>query len=386
MVAVAFQPVREWAQRLANRLVFGRRATPYEALSEFAGRMGGAYAAEDVLPRMARVLAEGTGADPAVVWLKAGPELVPGAYWPADTRPPARVACHNGEAPAITGANRVAPVSYHGETLGALSVSKRPGEALTPVEGKLMSDLAAQAGLVLHNLGLTEQLRARLAELQASRLRIVTAADDQRRRIERDIHDGAHQQLLTIAAKLAMAESVAGQDEERERALVAQLRTETRGALETLRELARGIYPPLLADQGLPAAIRAQADKAPGPVEVSTDGIGRYPAEIETALYFCCVEALHNAARHAPGSAVRISLADTGHGLEFEVTDNGPGFDPAAVTASGLRTMNDRLAALGGSCKVDSSPSRGTTVTGRIGLADQMAGTAGAMPLNARMG
>src|SRR6185312_2840664 len=115
--------------------------TPYEALSEFAGRMGGAYAAEDVLPRMARVLAEGTGADPAVVWLKAGPELVPGAYWPADTRPPARVACHNGEAPAITGANRVAPVSYHGETLGALSVSKRPGEALTPVEGKLMSDL-----------------------------------------------------------------------------------------------------------------------------------------------------------------------------------------------------------------------------------------------------
>ena len=228
-------------------------------------------------------------------------------------------------------------MDYQGETLGALSVAKRPGETLTPVEGKLMSDLAAQAGLVLHNIGLTEQLRARLAELQASRLRIVTAQDEQRRRIERDIHDGAQQQLLAIADTLAVAQSLAGQDEERERALVARLKAETSGALETLRELARGIYPPLLADQGLPAAIRAQAGKAPGPVEVSTDGVGRYPPEIETAIYFCCVEALQNAARHAPGSAVRISLADTGHGRKFEVTDDGPGFDPAATT-SGIGT------------------------------------------------
>jgi signal transduction histidine kinase len=385
VVAVAFQPVRERMQRLANRLVFGRRATPYEALSEFAGRMGGTYAAADVLPRMARVLAEGTGADRAVVWLKDGGELAAGAYWPTEGEPPARVGFVGGGTPAIIGANRVTLVYHQGEALGALSLAKRPGENLTPVEGKLMSDLAAQAGLLLHNIGLTEQLRVRLAELQASRLRIVAAADDQRRRIERDIHDGAQQQLLTIASTLVLAESVAGQDEERERALVAQLRAETSGALETLRELARGIYPPLLADQGLPAAVRAQAGKAPGPVEIRTDGLGRYPAEIETAIYFCCMEALHNAARHAPGSAVRISLADTGHGPEFEVTDNGPGFDPAAVAASGLRNMSDRLAALGGSCQVDSSPSRGTTITGRIGLDDQMAGNAGAVPLTGRM-
>ena len=386
VVAVAFQPVRERMQRLANRLVFGKRATPYEALSEFAGRMGGTFAAADVLPRMARILAEGTGADRAVVWLKDGAELAAGAYWPTEGEPPARVGFAGGATPAITGANRVTLVYHQGEALGALSLAKRPGENLTPVEGKLMSDLAAQAGLLLHNIGLTEQLRVRLAELQASRLRIVAAADDQRRRIERDIHDGAQQQLLTIASTLALAESVAGQDEERERALVAQLRAETSGALETLRELARGIYPPLLADQGLPAAVRAQAGKAPGPVEVRTDGIARYPTEVETAVYFCCVEALHNAARHAPGSAVRISLADTGHGPEFEVTDDGPGFDPAAVAASGLRNMSDRLAALGGSCHVDSSPGRGTTITGRIGLAGQMAANAGAVPLTGRMG
>jgi signal transduction histidine kinase len=396
VVAVAFQPVRERVQRLANRLVFGQRATPYEALSEFVGRMGGTYAADDVLPRMARVLAEGTGASRAVVWLKTGPELMAGASWPADTGPTPRVAMAGGQPPAIAGATRVALVDYQGETLGALTVARRPGETLTPVEAKLMSDLASQAGLVLHNIGLTGQLHARLADLQASRLRIVTAQDEQRRRIERDIHDGAQQQLLAIADTLAVAQSLAGRDQERERALVAQLKAETSGALETLRGLARGIYPPLLADQGLAAAVRAQAGKAPGLVEVSTHGVGRYPPEIETAIYFCCVEALQNAARHAPGSAVQVGLAGSGAGVEFTIADDGPGFDSAAATnGTGLRNMSDRLAALGGSCQVDSSPGRGTTVAGRIGTGAPVAGNssdapaagnAGDVPVAGRMG
>ena len=396
VVAVAFQPVRERVQRLANRLVFGKRATPYEALSEFAGRMGGTYATEDALPRMAQVLAEGTGAARAVVWLKDGTELATGACWPAGGAPPGRVGFAADAPPIITGTDRVALVYHQGEALGALSVTKRPGENLTPVEDKLMSDLAAQAGLLLHNIGLTGQLRARLAELQASRLRIVAAQDEQRRRIERDIHDGAQQQLLAIGAKLALTESVAGQDTERERALVAQLKAETSGALETLRELARGIYPPLLADQGLAAAVSAQAGKAPGPVEVDADGVGRYPVELETAIYFCCVEALQNAAKHAPGSAVRVSLAEDDGQVVFSVTDDGPGFVPATAPAgTGLRNMGDRLAALGGSCQVDSSPGRGTTIGGRIGIGAPVAanssdappaGNAAALPLAGRMG
>jgi signal transduction histidine kinase len=387
VVAVAFQPVRERVQRLANRLVFGKRATPYEALSEFAGRMGGTYATEDALPRMAQVLAEGTGGARAAVWLKDGAELAAGACWPADVAPPGPVGFAGSAVPAIAGTDRVALVYHQGEALGALSVAKRPGESLTPVEDKLMSDLAAQAGLLLHNIGLTRQLRARLAELQASRLRIVTAQDEQRRRIERDIHDGAQQQLLAIGAKLALTESVAGQDTERERALIAQLKAETSGALEALRELARGIYPPLLADQGLAAAVRAHAGKAPGPVEVSTDGVGRYRPEIETAIYFCCVEALQNAARHAPASAVRVSLAEDGGQVVFSVTDDGPGFDPATAPAgSGLPNMSDRLAALGGSCQVDSSPGRGTTIAGRVRLGAPPAANAGAVPLAGRMG
>jgi signal transduction histidine kinase len=396
VVAVAFQPVRERAQRLANRLVFGQRATPYEALSEFAGRMGGTYATEDALPRMAQVLAEGTGAARTVVWLKDGAELAVGACWPADAAPPGRVGFAGGAAPTITGTNRVALVYHQGEALGALSVAKRPGENLTPVEDKLMSDLAAQAGLLLHNIGLTQQLRARLAELQASRLRIVAAADDQRRRIEHDIHDGAQQQLLAIGATLALAETVAGQDEERERALVAQLKAETSGALETLRELARGIYPPLLADQGLAAAVSAHASKAPGQVEVDAVGVGRYPADLETAIYFCCVEALQNAARHAPGSAIRVSLAEDEGQVVFSVTDDGPGFVPATPPAgTGLRNMGDRLAALGGSCQIDSSPGVGTTIAGRIGLGAPRprdtgeappTGNGGAVPLAGHMG
>jgi signal transduction histidine kinase len=396
VVAVAFQPVRERAQRLANRLVFGQRATPYEALSEFAGRMGGTYATEDALPRMAQVLAEGTGAARTVVWLKDGAELAVGACWPADAAPPGRVGFAGGAAPTITGTNRVALVYHQGEALGALSVAKRPGENLTPVEDKLMSDLAAQAGLLLHNIGLTQQLRARLAELQASRLRIVAAADDQRRRIEHDIHDGAQQQLLAIGATLALAETVAGQDEERERALVAQLKAETSGALETLRELARGIYPPLLADQGLAAAVSAHASKAPGQVEVDAVGVGRYPADLETAIYFCCVEALQNAARHAPGSAIQVSLAEDEGQVVFSVTDDGPGFVPATPPAgTGLRNMGDRLAALGGSCQIDSSPGVGTTIAGRIGLGAPRprdtgeappTGNGGAVPLAGHMG
>jgi signal transduction histidine kinase len=379
VVAVAFQPVRERAQRLANRLVFGKRATPYEALSEFTGRMGAAYAPDDVLPRMALALAEGTGATRADVWLTTGSQLRAAASWPTGAGPPEPVAVAGGGPPAIAGADRVTLVRYQGETLGALSVAKRPGETLSAVEGRLMADLGAQAGLVMHNLGLTEQLQARLVELRASRLRIVTAQDDQRRRIERDIHDGAQQQLLGIASALALAGSVAGRDDQRERALIARLRAETSGALATLRDLARGIYPPLLAEQGLAAALQAQAAKAPAPVAVSTDGIGRYPAEIETAIYFCCVEALQNAARHAPGSPIRVSLADTGHGPEFEVADDGPGFDPAAATGSGLRNMDDRLAALGGSCWVDSSPGRGTTVAGRVVIPGAVPLTGGAV-------
>src|SRR5215831_8420233 len=367
VVAIAFQPVRAWVQRLANRLVYGRRATPYQVLADFAGRMAGAYAAEDLLPRMARILAEGTGATRADVWLKTGDTFQDGAAWPAGapSLPPARATA--ADVPAYAAADRILPVRHEGEVLGALSVSKRPGESLTPTEDHLLADLAAQVGLVLKNAGLREQLLARLEEIRASRQRLVAAQDEERRRIERNIHDGAQQQLVALAIKLSITESMIGTDTDGERELLAELRQDAAGAVEELRDLARGIYPPLLAGEGLVTALQAQARKAPIPTSVTADGVGRYPQDLEAAVYFCVLEALQNVAKYARATRAEVRLAASGHHLTFEVTDDGAGFDPESRGyGTGLQGMADRLHAHGGSLDVRSSPGAGTTILGRL--------------------
>jgi signal transduction histidine kinase len=367
VVAIAFQPVRAWVQRLANRLVYGRRATPYQVLADFAGRMAGAYAAEDLLPRMARILAEGTGAARADVWLKSGEVFYDGAAWPAGAPPlpPARATAAG--VPAYAAADRILPVRYQGEVLGALSVSKRPGESLTPTEDRLLADLAGQVGLVLKNAGLREQLLARLEEIRASRLRLVAAQDSERRRIERNIHDGAQQQLVALAIKLSITESMIGTDTDGEREMLAELRQDAAGAVEDLRDLARGIYPPLLASVGLAAALEAQARKAAVSTSVTADGVGRYRQDVEAAVYFCVLEALQNTAKYAGASRAGVWLAASGRDLTFEVTDDGAGFDPQSRGyGTGLQGMADRLHAHGGTLTVRSAPGAGTTITGRL--------------------
>jgi signal transduction histidine kinase len=366
VVAIAFQPVRAWVQHLANRLVYGRRATPYEVLADFAGRMAGAYAAEDLLPRMARILAEGTGATRADVWLKSGEVFHDGAAWPPGAPPQPPAPATAADVPAYP-ADRILPVRHQGDVLGALSVSKRPGESLTPTEDRLLADLAAQVGLVLKNAGLREQLLARLEEIRASRLRLVAAQDEERRRIERNIHDGAQQQLVALAIKLSITESMIGTDTDGERELLAELRQDAADAVEDLRDLARGIYPPLLAGEGLVTALEAQARKAPVPTSVTADGVGRYSQDVEAAVYFCVLEALQNVAKYAGATRAGVRLEASGHDLEFEVTDDGAGFDPGSKAyGTGLQGMADRLHARGGSLLVRSQPGHGTTVTGRL--------------------
>jgi signal transduction histidine kinase len=197
----------------------------------------------------------------------------------------------------------------------------------------------------------------------------VKAQDEERRRLERNIHDGAQQQLVALAVKMRLAEGLTRKDPERAAELMAQVRTETHAALEDLRDLARGIYPPLLADKGLAAALEAQARRAALPVLVESNGLGRYSPEAEATAYFCVLEALQNAAKYAEASQVVVRLgAEDGH-LRFEVEDDGRGFDPATTPrGAGLQNIEDRIEALGGRVEIWSAEGRGTTVTGRIPL------------------
>lgn len=367
IVAVTFQPVRARVARFANRLVYGKRASPYEVLAEFSERVGGAYADEDVLPRMARVLGEGVGAERADVWLAVDRELRDVAVWPADGagRPP--LPLPNGSVPQIEGMDRVYPVEQSGELLGALAVRKPSSDPLSPADEKLIADLASQAGLVLRNVRLGEALKARLEDLKAAQKRLVTAQDAERRRLERNIHDGAQQQLVALAVKLKLADGLIERDAPKARALVGQLQGETHAALEDLRDLARGIYPPLLADKGLPAALEAQARKSGLPVEVRADAIGRYPQDTEAAVYFSCLEAMQNIAKYASASSASVSLSERDHMLVFAVTDDGRGFDPDTTAGgSGLQGIADRVGALDGQVSVTSAPGRGTTIEGRL--------------------
>ena len=359
VVALAFQPMRTRAQRLANRIIYGKRATPYEVLSEFAERIASTYSSVDVLPRMARMIAAGTGADRTVVWLRVGNELHAEAS--SNGLPETSVLPVVGnELPLTVAGETAVPVTHQGELLGAISISMPPNEPLSPAGERLVADVASQAGLVLSNVRLIEELRA-------SRQRLVAAQDAERRKLERNLHDGAQQQLVALAVKQRLAAGLVAKDPEKASAMLAALEEETTEALENLRDLARGIYPPLLADQGLPAALASQARKSTVPVEVDADGVGRYPQEAEAAVYFCCLEALQNVAKYAQATLVRVRLSGYDGELTFEVTDDGQGFDAARTPlGSGMQNMADRLAALDGSLEVRSRPGEGATVTGRL--------------------
>jgi signal transduction histidine kinase len=366
-IAVLFQPLRRRAQLLANRIVYGQRATPYQVLSDFARDMADQLDVDVALDRMAAVLAAATGAVRVEVWVRVGPRLRPQATWPHGSTPSAPVPLAGSAVlPAFDAVTRAVAVRHGDELLGAITVQKPRNEAVSATEDKLLEHLASQAGLVLRNVRLTAELQARIDDLRASRRRLVQAQDTERHRIERNLHDGAQQQLVALNIQLTLLEGAAD-DPGEVRQITGDLRTGLRAALDDLRALARGIYPQLLADQGLRAALRAQADRAPLPVEVDADGIGRYPREAEATAYFCILEALQNVAKYAQASRATIALSCPDGHLGFTVTDDGDGFDTAkAAHGTGLQGMADRLAAVGGTLRVDSAPGSGTTVSGTL--------------------
>jgi signal transduction histidine kinase len=213
-------------------------------------------------------------------------------------------------------------------------------------------------------LRVSENLLAeRAAQLEASRGRLITAADEERRRLERDLHDGAQQHLVALAVLIQLART-AGPDRYQPLLIEASGLVET--AIAEIRRLAHGIYPPLLVSGGLAAALPAVAAHAPIPVQLNLQGLRRYDASTEAALYFCCSEALQNATKHGgEGTTVTITAHADDRTLTLTISDTGQGFDPATIGA-GLTNMTDRLSAIGGDLTIDTAPGRGTRITAVI--------------------
>jgi signal transduction histidine kinase len=355
LVAVLFGPVKERVTRAARRLVYGVRASPYEALAALPHQLAETPAVDEVLPRTAGALTLGLGVPRARV--RAYLDGTPLQAW--SPAPP------DDDPDLIT-----VPVRHLGEVVGDVAVLPSADRPLGAADRRLLADLAAQAGPALRGVALAAQLQGNLAELRASRQRIVAAQAEERRRIERDIHDGAQQRLVALAVGIQGAETLLLTDPEAGRAALRRCRDDLGRCIDDLRELARGVYPPVLAARGLAAALRARG-RSGGVRVVATpavDGL-RFDPDVELAVYFTCLEALQNAAKHAPGATVTVSLDLVDGELRFAVTDDGAGFDPdtARGRGTGLLSMADRIGAAGGSLTVESAPGRGTAVRGSVG-------------------
>ncbi|GAA3805322.1 hypothetical protein GCM10022242_05630 [Nocardioides panacisoli] len=350
LVAVAFEPVRRRAQRLADRLAYGHRATPYESLARLSAQLQ--EAPEELLEGVAATVAGAVGATEVVVWVGAEHGLVPAAAWPDAPPADARTRALGD----LAGPRwHVRPVLHDGDVRGALTFRKPVGEPLSHGERRLLDDLVAQTGLVIDH-------REKEQEMRAAARRIVTAGDAARRRVERDLHDGAQQRLVALSVELAMLGKLAERSDAREVAEhAAAARSHLLEATAELRELARGLHPPALTREGLAVAVEGLVDRCPVPVRLEVDLPSRPPAEVEATAYFLVAEGLTNVARYAGARSADVRITRTDRGLEVRVSDDGAGGADAG-RGTGLQGLADRLAALGARLEVDSPPGGGTKI------------------------
>ena len=406
VAALTFGPLRRAVTRATRRTARGGRRSPESVLEAFGDRAARDLPVEELLRRLAEALRDSLGVTTVEVWTRdeaglgrllslphraaAVPRLGPAA---TDALQRSGVA---GEAwlrlwvPELLEGRgdaqvRVAPAAF-GPDLLALLVVERPREAerFGPTEERALGEVVSRLGVVLHNRALDAALQTTLddlreanAELTASRARLVSAADAERRRIERDIHDGAQQHLAALAVNLGLARQLLGgdigdigdtADAAAAAGLLDEMQADVRETIAQVRDLAHGIYPPLLRQAGLPEALRAAATRSPNAVSVEVTGIdGRQEPDVEAALYFCALEALQNIAKHAPDAAATVRLGTTDGLLVLEVEDDGPGYDPGADAAGqGRQNMTDRVGAVGGAVRVDTVPGRGTVVRAEV--------------------
>ena len=398
VASLAYLPARERLAESANRLVYGERHPPDEVLRTWGSRLSRSIPMDELLLQLAESLRKVLVLRRAEVWTGTGerlelavsvpdkeaPPLLPGP----EERPVIARAGVTGNAwltvwlPALLAGRersqlRVAPATHSGELLGLIVVERgAEDDPYSEEDDRVLTELARQVGLALHNVQLDSALQASLdnlrranEDLRASRSRIVATGDAERRRIERNLHDGAQQHLVALAVNLRLAKDILAEDPETAAEMLDMLADNVKETIQELRDLAHGIYPPLLMDSGITEALRAAAGRSPLDVAVNASGVGRHPTEVEAAIYFCCLEALQNAAKHAPNASVTIKVEQTDTTLRFEITDDGPGFDPATATAGhGFVNMSDRLGAIGGSVEWRSAPGQGATVAGSVPL------------------
>lgn len=387
VVGAALEPLLRALRSGANRLVFGQSLTPTDAMRDLATSLQRMSSGSE-LQALARAAQRGTRAKGARVWVQVDDHLELLASWPPEPgRPASPVRSFDpGGLASATGDDVAFPVWHHEEALGALGFELVPGVRLSDADRHLARDLADHAGMLLHNAQLAatlahhvEQLEVRTDELRRARSRLVEANDEERRRLERDIHDGAQQDLVAMLVTMRTARMLpTGSPEQRE--LLGREQAQVRTIEERLASLCRDDYPAVLVEHGLEAAVRrasASAERAGLAVTVRADVPHPAPLDVEAAVYFCCVEALQNVVRHAGASAARIELRQRGGDLEFEVADNGRGFDPRAVApGSGLGHFSERLAFAGGLAVVETAIGRGTRVRGSVPVRRSEAATA----------
>lgn len=398
IAAVVFVPARERFVSSATRFVYGARQAPDEVLRTFGSRLTRAIPMDELLLQLAESLRKTMGLVSAEVYTGMG-EVLERAVSVPDAGP-LSIVVTSRERPVVTRAGvsgsawvsvwlpalldgraqaqlRVAPISHAGELLGLVVVERASGDDLfSEDDDRVLTDLARQVGLAFHNSQLDTALQTTLDELRKqadalreSRARIVASGDAERRRVERNLHDGAQQHLVALAVNLRLARDVIADDPAAGAEMLDELAGEVQETIQELRELAHGIYPPLLVDSGLVEALRAAANRNPLSVDVVAEGIGRYSSETEAAIYFCCLEALQNAAKHAIDAHVEVLLWEESGGLLFSVSDDGPGFDvEKAQRGHGYINMADRLGAIGGTVRWESLPGHGARVNGSVPL------------------
>jgi signal transduction histidine kinase len=398
VAALLYLPARERLAQFSNRLVYGEREAPDQVLKTFGSRLSRAIPLDELLLQVAESLRKTLSLSSAEIWTGSEGRLdravsVPDAPVTRLVLAPdeeAVVARAGVSGPAwvkvwLTGLLhgredsrlRVAPITHSGHLLGLIVAVRPPnGDRFKEEEERILTELARQVGLALHNVQLDsalqstlDEVRRQADELQASRARIVAASDAARRQIERNLHDGAQQHLVALAVNLRLARQIAERDTDTAKEMLEQLSHDLQDAVQELRSLAHGIYPPLLVDRGLPEALSAAGGRSALPAEVVVETSGRYTAEIEAAVYFCCLEAMQNAGKHAGDrSTITVRVWEDAGALFFEVADDGAGFDPSTRSApgAGFVNMGDRVGAIGGTFGVQSAPGRGTRVSGRI--------------------